>query len=292
MAIVMTVGGLLVTVVVVGFALWSVFKIFGGLGKANAERERLLREGVQARAQLLAVQMGGMTMTVGVHRHLQLQLQLQVQMPGRPPYQTMLTTMVSELQIPQLQPGAMLTVRVDPRDGNKVALEGVGAPGGYGAPAAMGAPGGYGAPAGFGSQAGYGVPPAGYGGPAYGAPTGFGGAPSGYGGPPGTMPLGGMPAIPARAKVGLWIGVGGAVLGVMVAIVMVMVNVVGVGLGSAGTGDGVCAQAVRCCEAAAGKNGSAEHCKNLGKIGVPVSACEQSLQSFREAARVQGRSCP
>ena len=292
MAIVMTVGGLVLTVIVVGFALWSVLKIFGGLGKANAERERLLREGVQARAQLLAVQMGAMTMTVGVHRHLQLQLQLQVQMPGRPPYQTMLTTMVSELQIPQLQPGAMLTVRVDPRDGNKVALEGVGAPGGYGAPAAMGAPGGYGAPAGFGSQAGYGVPPAGYGGPAYGAPTGFGGAPLGHGGPPGMVPFGGVPAIPARAKVGLWIGVGGALLGVLVAIVMVMVNVVGVGLGSAGTGDGVCAQAVRCCEAAAGKNGSAEHCKNLGKIGVPVSACEQSLQSFREAARVQGRSCP
>jgi hypothetical protein len=265
--IVSMVGGLVVTVLVVGFSLFAVVKVFGGLGKANAERERLLREGVQAGARLMAVQMGGMTMTVGVHRHLQLQLQLEVQMQGRPPYPAMLTTMVSELQIPQLQPGAQLTVRVDPRDPSKLALEGVGSPAPFGAPA-MGAPAGYG------------------GAPYMGAP--YGGGP---GIAPGMMPIGGAPAVPAGAKVGLWIGLGGAAIGVLVAVVVVLVNVMGVGLGSASEGDSVCAQAVRCCEAASAGNASSANCKNMGKLGVPSSVCEQSLQSFREAAKARGKTC-
>jgi hypothetical protein len=48
---------------------------------------------------------------------------------------------------------------------------------------------------------------------------------------------------------------------------------------------------VRCCEAAAGNSPSAANCKNLGKIGVPDSACQQSLESFRQAAKSQGRTC-
>jgi hypothetical protein len=260
------------------------------MNSAEVERQRLLREGIQASARILAVQMGGMTMQVGVHRHLQLQLHLEVQPQGRPPYQAMLTTMVSELQIPQLQPGAPLTVRIDPRDPNKLAVEGAGSPGpaAYGAPAAAyGAPAaGYGAPA-----AGYGAPPVGYGAPGMGAPPAYG-APAPYGEPGGMVPIGGVPRIPGGAKVGMWIGIGGAVVGVIVAVVVVLVNVMGVGLGSASEGNSVCAQAVRCCEVAAGSNPSAANCKNLGKLGVPASACESSLKSFRDSAKAQGRTCP
>jgi hypothetical protein len=122
MSILMTVGGLLVTVLAVGGSLWFVIRLMGGMNKDAKERERLLREGIQASARLMAVQMGGMTVTVGAHRHLQLQLQLEVTLQGRPPYPAHLTTMVSELQIPQLQPGAMLTVRIDRNDPMKIAL--------------------------------------------------------------------------------------------------------------------------------------------------------------------------
>jgi len=281
MGMIMPVGGLLLTLVVVGFAIFRVMRVFGGMSSAEAERQRLLREGIQASARVLAVQMGGMTMQVGVHRHLQLQLHLEVQPPGRPPYQAMLTTMVSELQIPQLQPGAPLTVRIDPRDASKLALEGAGSP--------AAAP--YGAP-----PVGYGASPVGYGAPGMGAPPPYG-APAPYGatapyGEPGMVPIGGVPRIPAGARVGMWIGIGGAVIGVIVAVVVVLVNVMGVGLGNASEGNSVCAQAVRCCEVAAGSNPSAANCKNLGKLGVPASACEQSLQSFRQSAKAQGRTCP
>ena len=279
------------SLLVVGGVLISVLKIFGGLGKANAERERLLREGIQCPARVLGVQMGGMTMTVGVHRHLQLQLQVEVQLPGRPPHVAQMTTMVSELQIPQLQPGAQLTVRVDRNDPNKIALEGVGAQ----PQAAYGAPGAYGAPPQAGGYGGaYGAPPAvqvlqpGV----YGAP---GMPPQGFGTPgfgaPGMVPIGGAPAIPGSAKLGMWIGIGGAIVGVLVAIVVVAVNVDGVGLDSAREGNGVCAQAIRCCEIATAGNASQANCKNLGKVGVPEHACVQMLEANREMAKLQGRSC-
>ncbi len=268
--------GLVITVLTVGFTIFVFARVFGGLSKNKQERERLLREGIQAGARLLAVQMGGMTMTVGVHRHLELQLQLEVQMQGRPPYMAMLTTMVSELQVPQLQPGAMLTIRVDRNDPMKVALEGVGSPQpqGYGGPPPMmgGAPNPYGGPS-----------P--YGGPGMYSP-GMGGM-----GGHGMMPIGGTPAMPAGAKIGLWIGIGGALVGVIVAVVVVFVNVGGVGLGSASEGDGVCAQAVRCCEVVAAGKPSAANCKNLGKLGVPASACESSLKSFSDSAKTQGKTC-
>jgi hypothetical protein len=266
MGIMMSVGGLVVTLLVVGLSIFMFVRVFGGMRRAEAERQRLLREGIQAGARILALQMGGMTMQVGVQRHLQLQIQVEVQPPGRPPYPAVMTAMVSELQIPQLQPGALVTVRIDPQNPGNLALEGAGSPN----PAAYGAPSPYG---------GYGAP-------------GMAGGPVPYGEPGRMVPIGGIPQTPAGARVGMWIGIGGALIGVVVAVVVVLVNVGGVGLGSASQGNGVCAQAVRCCEVAAGSNPSAANCKNLGKIGVPDSACKQSLDSFRQAAKSQGRTCP
>jgi hypothetical protein len=118
-------------------------RVFGGLSRASAERERLMREGHPAPATIVELSMGGMTMSVGVHRHLEVQLLVQVQPPDRSPWQAKLSTMISELQIPQLQPGAQIHVRYDPRDPSRLALEGFGAPAGVlggSAPPAGGVP--------------------------------------------------------------------------------------------------------------------------------------------------------
>lgn len=102
-------------------------RVFGGMKRQAAETNRLLQVGTPASAQILGTAMGRMTVTTGVHRHLQLVLQLQVHPHDRPPYAAQLTTLVSELQIPQLQPGAMVQVRFDPANPMKLALEGTGA---------------------------------------------------------------------------------------------------------------------------------------------------------------------
>jgi len=142
--------GAVVGAVVIGVTLLSlvlvvvvVRRVFGGLSRASAQRERLLREGTPAPATIVNLGMGRMTMQVGVHRHLEVQLLVQVEPPDRSPWQATLATMISELQVPQLQPGARIQVRYDPRDPSQLALEGIALPGavpGLGAPAAGGAP--------------------------------------------------------------------------------------------------------------------------------------------------------
>lgn len=280
--IIMAVVGLFITVIVVGGVFFTLYKVFGGLKKANEERARLLREGVQATARVLNVQMGGMTMTVGVHRHLQLVIGLEVQPPGLAPYQAQLTTMVSELQIPQIQPGVTLTVRYDRSNPMKLALEGVGGAAPQGQPAAPG----------YGHAQGYGQPA--------GVP--------GYGGVPqqvpqhaaGMVPVQGMPGMPKGAKIGLVIGLISAVVGVGVAVIVVAINVLDFGPASASAstdgdeasasagGGGVCEQAQRCCELI---GGPADACKNFGRVGVPDSACTTALNGYKQAASAQGKSC-
>jgi hypothetical protein len=255
--------GLGFTIVVVAGVFFLLYKIFSGMGRANAERERLLREGIQARARILNVQMGGMTMTVGVHRHLQLKLTIEVQPPSGSPYQTVLTTMVSELQIPQVQPGVEAVVRYDRNDPSKVALEAFGA----GAAAAVGS-------------------------------GGRGGARAAVGGGGVVVPVAAQPRMGAGAKIGLAVGLCGAVVGIGVAIfVTVMVAGGSLGLGAlsgsssskgAATGDSVCDRAIRCCETI---GGAAGNCGNLGKFGVPSSACQSALESYERAAKMMGKKC-
>lgn len=286
--IIIAVVGLFITVIVVGGAFFTIFKVFGGMKKQSQERERLLREGIQATARVLSVQMGGMTMTVGVHRHLQLVVGLEVYPAGQAPYQAQMTTMVSELQIPQIQPGVTLTVRYDQNNPMKLALEGVGSAGAQPA----GAPG-------YGHAPGYGGP-----GPGYGGAQGYAQPPGvpGYGGTPGQMagvvPVQGMPGMPKAAKIGLVIGLISAVVGVGVAVVVVAINVLDLGSSasaseggneaSASASGGVCEQARRCCELI---GGPPDACKNFGRVGVPDSACATALNGYKQAASAQGKSC-
>lgn len=260
-------------------------RVFGGLSRQNAETQRLLQVGIPASARILGTRMGGMTMTVNAHRHLQLVIQLQVHPTGRPPYQTQLTTLVSELQVPQLQPGAMVQVRIDPANPNKLALEAVGMPG---AAPGMAAPGmaGHAAPQAAVPRMQYGAAPR----QQYGASPGAA---------PGMIPV--QPVtMPAGAKVGMVMGILGALVAVGVSVFVSM----GVGSTSsstttpgvtvpaaeAATSSEVCTKAVRCCEVVSGAN-AANSCGNLSQPGVPDHACQSSLDGFVRAAEAMGKTC-
>ncbi|MEM9457510.1 MAG: hypothetical protein AAGF11_25245 [Myxococcota bacterium] len=259
------VGMILVTTLPVFFIMR---RVFGGMKRQQAETRRLLQVGVPASAQILAVQMGGMTVTTGVHRHLQLVLSLQVQAPGRPPYGASLTTMVSELQLPQLQPGAMVQVRIDPADPTKMALEAIGQAIGQAPVASMGGPAAA-------------VPRMQYGaGPAVGAP----------GLAPGLTPVQ-TPRMPAGAKVGLIIGIVGGLVGMGVAVAVTLVNVGEVGLDSAPDTSTVCGRAVACCQKVTSGSDAGATCQNLNKVGVPEQVCRSSLDAFQQSAEAQGMTC-
>jgi hypothetical protein len=236
----------MMTLVVIGISVLTfgaviplVWKIFSSMGNAEKERARLIQSGQQAEAQILNVQMGGMIVAVHGHRHLGLRLVLGVQTPGRPPYQVNAEALVSELQIPQVQPGASAVVRIDPMNPMKVIIEGIRSPHMQGQ----------------------------------------------------LIPIM-TPSVPTGAKIGAVLGVGGGLVGVIVAVVVVAVNVDGFGLGSSdkSEGDGVCAQAIRCCELTA-KGDALKNCRNLGKIGVPEQACASMLEASKGFASMQGKTC-
>lgn len=259
MFLMMTVGGLLITVVVmagVGFSLW---RVLGSLSKTASDEARILQTGMPGRAQILQVQMGGMSVTTGAHRRLEVLLALQVQPQSGAPFVSQIKTLVSELNIPQIQPGAWVQIRIDPIQPQRVAIEGFGV-----ALAQPSAPmGGYGQP----NLGGYGQPPGGM--------------------APGISPMGFIPVAPAAgfklplgAKIGLVIGAFGALVGVGVAIIAVA--------WSAGVGgpSEICQQAADCCKKISGNAGSCDNfTRQNGMIADQV--CKESLASFRQSGQCQ-----
>jgi hypothetical protein len=284
--VVLTIVGLLIGIIVFGVILFTVWRVFGGLMKGQAEMQRLLQTGERATARVLEVQHAGMSVTAGAHRHVQLRIGLEVHPPGMPPFHTLLTTLVSELSIAQLVPGSTVTVRFDRQNPHKLALESVGA-----AAAMVPAPG-YGAP-------GHPQPaqgPPGYGPAGYAQPAGYAPGPGwGVGVAPGAgVPAAGIPVAPMRvprgAKIGLVLGLLGGLIGVGVGVVVVAVNVLGISLG--GDDDSICGQAAACCKIVSAGTPAESACDNYKKIGVPEDMCEKTLQGLRSAAAMQGKSCP
>ena len=134
---------LAITIVAVAGGVAYVLRTLASLSREEKERQRLLQVGQPAHARILQVSMGGMTITTGVHRQLQVHLSVEVQRPGTPPYPAQITTLVSELHIPQVQPGAWLAVRIDPASPQSMAIEALGVPAPGSAPPAGPGAGGY-----------------------------------------------------------------------------------------------------------------------------------------------------
>ena len=120
----------IIVAVVVVVVVLPIIRMLLKLTKGGAQNRKLLQTGVPAPAKILAIAPTGTTVTVGGHRQPQVALTLEVQPSGGQPYQAQLVTLISEFQIPQIQPGTMCQVRVDPSNPNSMALEAVGVSGG------------------------------------------------------------------------------------------------------------------------------------------------------------------
>ncbi len=107
-------------------ALLVLWKVVGGLLKGQAQDRRLLQTGAKASAQVLTVQATGASVSYGGHRQPQVALRVQVQPESGQPFQAQLVSYVSELQIPQIQPGAVLQVRYNPSQPAQMAIEAFG----------------------------------------------------------------------------------------------------------------------------------------------------------------------
>ena len=99
--------------------LGSMLSFFGG---SPAER-RIRKYGRPARATILAVgeNSGGGVVTVNDQPYLN--LVVRVEDGASSPYEADFDAIISRTSLPQVQPGAVIKVKVDPRDPRKVVLD-------------------------------------------------------------------------------------------------------------------------------------------------------------------------
>ncbi len=110
----------LITLIVLGVSGFFLYKVFKNMSGYSA----VLKAGVSAPAVIIGASDTGTTMNDSP----QVRLTLQVTPAGRPPFQAVVTTFVGRLQIGMIVPGASVTVKYDPNDISKVAIESLGSP--------------------------------------------------------------------------------------------------------------------------------------------------------------------
>ena len=79
----------------------------------------LQRSGAPAEALILSIWDTGIT----VNNDPVVGFLLEVRPAGRPAYQARTKLLISRLDVPRIQPGAVVSVRIDPRDRERVALD-------------------------------------------------------------------------------------------------------------------------------------------------------------------------
>ena len=108
------------TVIPLGVAGFFLYRMFKNMNQNST----LIKTGVSAPAVILNAEDTGTTM----NESPQVRLTLQVNPAFGPSFQAVTTTFVGRLQIGMITPGAPVTVRYDPNDITKVAVESLGTP--------------------------------------------------------------------------------------------------------------------------------------------------------------------
>ena len=108
------------TIVPLGVTGFFLFRMFKNMNQNST----LVKTGISAPAVILNAEDTGTTM----NESPQVRLTLQVNPAFGPSFQAVTTTFVGRLQIGMITPGAPCTVRYDPNDTTKVAIEALGTP--------------------------------------------------------------------------------------------------------------------------------------------------------------------
>ena len=108
------------TIVPLGLTGFFLFRMFKNMNQNSA----VLKTGVSAPAVILNAEDTGTTMNDSP----QVRLTLQVNPAYGPSFQAVTTTFVGRLQVGMITPGAPCTVRYNPSDMTKVAIESLGTP--------------------------------------------------------------------------------------------------------------------------------------------------------------------
>jgi len=266
--------------------------VLGGLMRGQQQTTQLLQTGMPARGRILQLGTTGGSVAVMGHRHLKLVLTVEVQPQMGAPYTATFEQLISELQIPSVQPGAMIELRIDRANPQRMALASV-LPAGS-APMPQGP---WGQPAGYGSP-----PPMGM----AGGPMGMAGQPMGMAGAQQPMGIGvmtpqyksAMPRIifmmllttvPIAIVMGYFFVDWGRYFGSSSSESESESDESGTTHTKKKAKGGVCKQAAACCKVISGSASSA--CDNFDSGMMPAEGCRQALDTYKQSAKQMKKSC-
>lgn len=112
-------GGLIFVTIFVLVILLIFFVVYRKVFAPVDRQRKLQRTGVLAEATVLEIRETGWTVN---SIYPVVKLELEVRPPDGQPYQAEVQTLIGRLDVPQLQPGALVAVRYDPRNPSRVAL--------------------------------------------------------------------------------------------------------------------------------------------------------------------------
>jgi len=117
--VVIVIASILVSLVVTIVPLIFVGMFLMKLMKKKEETAKILAAGQTATATVMSI---GETGTY-INNQPLVGILLTVQPPGRTPYQARVERLISQLEIPRVQPGMTVVVKIDPSDPSKVAID-------------------------------------------------------------------------------------------------------------------------------------------------------------------------
>jgi len=109
---------LVVTVISFAIPIVIIVMVMKAMQKSRAERERVLSTGAKAQGTVIRLSETGTYINnqplVNIHLH--------VQSEGRPPFEATVQQVLSQLEIPRVQPGMKVVCAIDPQNPSKVAI--------------------------------------------------------------------------------------------------------------------------------------------------------------------------
>lgn len=103
---------------VVIFSMGEVYKFI----KNNRKRKKLLSTGVDAKAKVLSLDEASDGTVTTINDQPLVTIELEILDRGDAPYKVKIETIISRLEIPKLQPGSIVNVKIDPNNRNKVII--------------------------------------------------------------------------------------------------------------------------------------------------------------------------
>ncbi len=113
------------TVVCAVTSMMSTQRRLSRVRRAAQQARRLHQTGRPASGRVVAIRRRPMTMNLGMDRRVLVTVDLDVDAVGSPGYRVQQTTMIPELQVPSLAPGAAVQLRIDPANPTTVAMTAV-----------------------------------------------------------------------------------------------------------------------------------------------------------------------